>query len=546
VQGTDARPVHAVESFDYTLQPRRYCMTCMTTFSSGEPVCPRSGVDCKLVEVKRRIHGWVGLQRYMHEEDFGVDLIRNGRVIEVRNKDLFIWNGGDRPEREYPIDDQRNRGRFIGEIHMDHCRVSYTKDRFERDDPAWAEMVNMMRGEGPLQPQKARGLGFAPQDAPLYRLFQAFRRSSPQGKTGRWTRILAVKNNERAIEMADLFDKGDPDYQTDEKWYELVEEEDRAIVGAAPNPTSPSPAPPEMPDGFLDDGDLAGVPALPDQLAPAPAPPQRQKIHELSRVYKHPLLKVEFNVEAFLVEPGDPDLPPRAPWMVRIDDPATRTFLYLVQPDHNIFQSSTMTPLDGLLSELALKTHDFLKDTRPNDALFSAILSEFRSEYATETQLDSREIIAQAEAALREIALSIAPSVASGAAQRLFDEMSDHHRELIRRKVAASGASAVQTVVANGEFLVYADADGVRCFVGAHPELFFDGRFWEQPHATLDYGSDKVNVEARRRVLERFDNYLADAAWLTSQSPRDLDRNDRDAVIRATLSLRLLRPDRAT
>ncbi len=49
----------------------------------------------------------------MHEEDFGIDIIRNGRVIEVQNKDLFVWSGGERPEREYPIDDQRNRGRSL-------------------------------------------------------------------------------------------------------------------------------------------------------------------------------------------------------------------------------------------------------------------------------------------------------------------------------------------------------------------------------------------------------------------------------------------------
>ena len=126
----------------------------MTTFGVAES-CPTAGPDCDVVEVERRLHGWLGLQRYMHEEDFVIDLIRNGRVIESQNKDLFVWTGEERPEREYPIDDQRNRGRFIGEVHLDHCRVSYTKDRFERDDPSWTEMVTLVRGEGPLQPQKA-------------------------------------------------------------------------------------------------------------------------------------------------------------------------------------------------------------------------------------------------------------------------------------------------------------------------------------------------------------------------------------------------------
>lgn len=524
----------------------------MTAFT-GDPVCPGSGIDCNIIEVRRRLHGWVGIQRHLHEEDFGIDIVRNGRVIEPRNKDLFVWNGGERPEREYPIDDQRHRGRFIGEIHLDHCRVSYTKDRFERDDPAWAEMVALVRSEGPLQPNKARALGFSPQDTPLYRLFQAFRRTSPQGKTSRWSRILIVKNNERAIEMSELFDRGDPDYQTDEKWYELVEDEDRAIVGAAPFTSSPSVAPPESPPGFMDDGDpdadvITGrnTPLIPlnvTPVAPPPLPP-RQKIRELSRIYKHPLLKIEFNIEAYLVDKKDPDLPQEAPWVLKMDDTATRIFLFLIRADHPIFRSSTMTPLDGLLSELAFRACEFLREVRPADALFSAILSEFRSEYATETRLDSREVIAQADAMLRELALALSRDTSPEDLQRLFADMPESFQETIRRKVAASGASSLQAVTENGEFLAYAEPSGIRWFISHHPELFFDGQFWAQPYSTLDYGSPSVNDEARSHVIERYDSYVADAVWLASQTPRDLDRCDRDEVIRATFSLRLLRADR--
>ncbi|MGD7154098.1 ATP-binding protein [Ralstonia solanacearum] len=550
VQGFDGRPVHSVETFDFELPARQYCLTCMLSFS-GTQGCPTAGPECKAIEVKRRLHGWVGLQRYMHEEDFGLDIIRNGRVIEVQNKDLFVWSGGDRPEREYPIDDQRNRGRFIGEIHLDHCRVSYTKDRFERDDASWAEMVRLVRGDGPLQPQKAKTLGFEPQDAPLYRLFQAFRRSSPQGKTGRWSRILAVKNNERAIEMADLFHKGDAEYQTDEKWYELVEEEDRGIVGATPTPTGPGSASPTIPDGFLDDGDappaedVGVLPSPPTEPAPASTPvkPTRQKLHELSRVYKHPLLKVEFTVEAFMVISDDPDLPRKAPWALKIEDPGTRTFLFLFDADHPVFRSVTMTPMDALLAELAVKTYEFLKDASPDSAVFSTILSNFRGEYADDAKLDPRSIIAFADKALREIAESIDGVGDVVAFNTLFAELSPTAQEKIRRKIASTGMNGAQAVIDSGEFLSYAEAPDIRQFVRSHPELFFDGKFWAQPYSSLDYGDAKVNTEACERVMERYDAYLADAVWLASQSPRDLDRCDRDELIRATLSVRLLGQD---
>lgn len=549
VQGADGRSVHAVESFDFALPSRLYCKTCMLSFMERS-TCPTNSPQCDVIELKRRLHGWVGLQRYLHEEDFGIDLIRNGRVIEAQSKELFVWNGGERPEREYPIDDQRYRGRFIGEIHLDHCRVSYTKDRFERDDPAWVEMVALVRGEGPLQPQKARSLGFGPQDAPLNRLFQAFRRSSPQGKSGRWSRILVVKNNERAIEMADSFNKGEADYQTDERWFELVEEEDRALVGASLSSTNPTPTPVEIPEGLVDEAsDVDGSESQTLNLTP-PAPVQtpkpvftRERLHELSRIYKHPLLKVEFNIEAFFVDKNDPDLPRNAPWVVKLEDPGTRTYLYLFNPSHNIFRSITMTPIDALLNELAFRTYDFLKDASLGTAHFASILADFRQEYATAESLNSKEIIANSDSVLREIALAPTKTTTLEENRELFQKLPELEQDTIRRKVSASGASGLQSVIDDGDFLAYLSPNGIRQFFKSNAQLFFDGQYWDQPYVHLDYGNANVNVEAQGRVIERYDGYLKDVEWLATQTPRDLDRADRDEIIRATLSIKLLRSD---
>ncbi len=183
---------------------------------------------------KRHVHGWIGLQRFLSSTDYGIDFIRNGRKIEIANRDLFFWrdpNSGP-VELEYPIDDPRQRGRFVGEIHLDHCRVTYMKDRFDRTDPAWDEMIAIVRGEGPLQPQKAAGLGFSQNESPLFKLYQAFRRSSPPKArvAGGWANVLVVKDNDRAEGMAKKFQEGDSDYLTDEKWWELVQEDDNKLL----------------------------------------------------------------------------------------------------------------------------------------------------------------------------------------------------------------------------------------------------------------------------------------------------------------------------
>ncbi|CDX21518.1 conserved hypothetical protein [Mesorhizobium plurifarium] len=348
--------------------------------------------------------------------------------------------------------------------------------------------------------------------------------------------------------MADAFNRNDPEYQTDEKWFALVEEEDRVLVGAVPPATGPGTTPPDLPSGFMDDGDHPTLqppqqPTMTIEPETVPPAPTRQKLYELSRIYKHPLLKVEFNIEAFVCGQLDPDLPRRAPWVIKLEDPGTRTFLFLFNSAHSVFRSVTMTPIDGLLAELALKMFDFLRDTSPDSANFASILADLRAEYATDTKLDSKAIISAADAALRDIALSIVDLTGTEAPRRLFDTLSADVQDTIRRKVASRGVTNIQSVVNAGEFLAYADASHIKLFVHDHPNLFFDGRFWAQPYAGIDFGNEKVNEEARAKVTERYDAYLADAVWLSTQSPRDLDRCDREELIRATLSVGLLSPD---
>lgn len=322
--------VHAVERFNVVLPPRRYCTTCLATIPDDSVGCPTNSPSCSIVAVERRVRGWVGVQRYLHETDFGLDLIRNGRTIELANPDLFLWKEGDNTQIEYPIDDPRKRGRFVGEIHIDHCRVSYTKDRFERDDPAWLEMVRVVRGEGPLLPQKAKSLGYGVNSSPLYRLFQAFRRSSPQGKNGLWSRILVVRDNDRAIEMAAKFQDNDPEYLDDEKWYQLVEEQDNAVLGGATatTPGGPTPATTEIPPGFVDPpaATAAAVPTTEPQPAEPSAVAARRPIFELTRKYVHPTYRVEYDVQGFVVAPNDPELGAGQPWTLRLTDVGTRTY----------------------------------------------------------------------------------------------------------------------------------------------------------------------------------------------------------------------------
>lgn len=555
---TPVGTVHAVERFNVALPPRRYCTTCMAMLPEDATTCPTANDSCNVVEAARRVRGWVGIQRYLDDTDYGLDFIRNGRKIELSNKDLFLWREGDSAEIEYPTDDQRKRGRFVGEIHLDHCRVSYTKNRFERDDPAWEEMVRVVRGDGPLQPLKAKTLGYGGNSSPLFRLFQAFRRTSPQGKNGLWSRILVVKDNERAVEMASHFEENDPDYLDDERWWQLVEEQDRAVLGE-PAPSAPvgsPPSPSDIPTGFLDEvtppnlaipgaGVAPATPSPSTSTSPEPPPvPARRPIFELTRKYVHPTYRVEYDVQGFVAAPNDPDLGSGHPWNLRLTDVATRTYAFLADTSHDVYRSTTMTPLDALLTELSYRTIEFLRETAP-EATLASILADFRRDYCTDTRLDAGDIIVQATNVFTQIAQALPANMGTGDGENLYGELSEAEKAFIGRKMVARGVTTPRNAITSGAFLGYAEPQTIRAFFVRHPALFLDGKYWEDEYANLDYGAPEVTAEARSLVLARYDAYLADAVWLAGQSPADLERSSRDALIRASLSLKLLLPDTA-
>ena len=124
--------IPAVFDIDERLPDRLVCMDCGAWQDLGEAVCEQ----CESLRVEsreRRIWGWIGIQRYLHPSDFGLDFIRNGRKILLRDLSLFRWDDPDDPtgrgEVEYPFEFPR-AGRIVGEIHVGHVGVNYQKNAF--------------------------------------------------------------------------------------------------------------------------------------------------------------------------------------------------------------------------------------------------------------------------------------------------------------------------------------------------------------------------------------------------------------------------------
>lgn len=543
----------AFQRIDRRLPDRPFCISCWQWLAASDTVCPACNSRTHVVQRKRHVHGWIGLQRYLSSTDYGFDFIRNGRKIEIGNRDLFYWRDPNSAivELEYPIDDVRQRGRFVGEIHLDHSRVTYMKDRFDRTDPAWDEMVGIVRGEGPLQPQKAASLGYSTNESPLFKLYQTFRRSSPPKArvAGGWANVLVVKDNDRAEEMAKKFGDGVAEYQPDTKWWELVEEEDNRLLtpsGIASNAVTGASGGSSLP-GFGTGSDGASptagaVVGRTQSQAPAlnPPTPKRIPIPSLAREYKHDATSLRWDVKAFEVEPTDSDLgSAERPWLLRRLPDGTAEFF--INSGHSIFRSATMTPLDGLLCELAYKAADFTR-SQSTPPSFAEILAELRDKYGAALKLDPMALLNSTEILFRGIAQAWPSGIDATDANKLFNELLSSDREAIQHRMATRSVANPQQVISEGRFLEFAPSRVVVAFILAHPYLFFDGNCWEDSYADLDYMHPAATEEARRRVVQHYEALLADAVWLSEQDAAGLEVVPRERVLRASLAVELLAP----
>lgn len=537
--------VDAFQAVNVDLGDRLFCSACWQWLQADVRVCPSCDSPDQVVSRLRRIHGWLGIQRYLSARDFGIDFVRQGRKIEIANMDLFNWDNDGALEPEYPIDDPRFRGRIVGEIHLDHARVTYTKDRFDRDDLAWDEMVRAVRGEAPLRPDRARELQYELNTSPMSLLFQAFRRSTPHRQiAGAYAKLLMVPDNDLATELANRFYAGESEYQSDVKWYELAEQKDGELLSGPTDGTENGARTADL-SGFSDseepDHDVDVNSDLVEPNQPTVQPPLRVPLAAMSRRYVNDTTQLRWVVEAFHVASNDPDLGgPEEPWQLIPNGQGG--YQFLVNHDHTVFQSATMTPLDALLAHLAWMAVDFQREQGPGTT-FGNVLADLRDRYATHSRLDPISLSVEASNTITTIGRSLSRNVDDGDGNILFQELSPSEQDMVRHRMAARTVPNPQSVVNEGKFLAYAPGGAVASFFERHPELFLDGKYWEAPYASLDYGSESATAEARSRVVQRFVDLLRDADWLAEQDPSNLAEAGRSRLLRAALALDLLAPD---
>lgn len=395
--------IRATESFDQVFGKKYRSRTTGEVFDSPEGLDPADAI-----EFEERVHGWIGIQRYLDTEDYGIDIIRNGRVIEKANKDLFYWIEEDGSSRqEYPIDDPRRRGRIVGEIHLDHGYVFYTKKGFERDHYSWHQLMLTVRDNEPLTKRENN----TPNTSPLGKIFRAFRRSSPQ-RPQTYSDILVVKDNEKAKAGVEGYRKGEDPYRDMSWWDEQLAASDAADApavpdapsvdimglgaGSTPPATTPNTVPPAAGSGAASTAAATavsspaaavGAPAQPAPAAPSHSAPERKHLRQMDMRVNGPTSDRVYRAAVYQVND------PSSNVGLSGKPSANGVFEIEVNPAHEVFKSSSFQVIDAVLTEFA---HHVTEEENARGSAtpigFGEMLSTLRAQYRVNNSLDPNRL----------------------------------------------------------------------------------------------------------------------------------------------------------
>ncbi|MEP5764950.1 MAG: ATP-binding protein [Halieaceae bacterium] len=528
VKTKDFGNVSAILPIEGEFSSRKYCNTCWVWLSDHEDVCSACGSDQDLTERNRTVRGWIGVQRYFDKNDYGIDLIRNGRVIETSNKSFFTFIDSDGEDLfEYPRDATHWGGRIVGELEIDFVRVSHQKDAFDKLDPEWKHVVSVVRGNSPLQPQIAKRMSLPPNDSPLARLYSAYRKGDAGLKS-------LVPGNEQGgglnsglvIEYKEKFYAGEYEFQSDEKLFDLVQRAERAKRGGSAGAD-------EARGKFPIVGEKTKTPESQQSGSGKNLSKELSEVKDtrLSRVYEYPELpgNPKITVEAFSVS-GPIE---GKPFVVEPSGPVLR-FRY--SPRHNFFEDSLETPTDCLIVEMA---HHFLalaSETIKNWPL-SVVSRQLRDRYFPDSVSDVNGIADQAESCLLDLKAYLEDSLPQ-VAQVPLDSLTETCVAQIRSNALRDEGADTEkatSLIQDGMFGRFLDSKYLVEVVENWPALVMDGKFYSQPF-------ENIEEPLRARSLKGVLDCLDDLVWLSEDSCGTVNKDTawRLRYARAIASLNLL------
>lgn len=517
----EGREIPAIKPLDIPLPPALACMDC--GHWQNPDLMLDTCVQCDgedLQHRERRIHGWIGVQRYLDESDFGLDLLRNGRKIRVGDQTLFAWEDPDsgRLVPEYPVDLPTGQGRIVGEIHLDHVAVGYQKIDFNRETREWRQAVIRIRGEEPMRPKKAKDLGYRTNASPLAEIFRGYQENRPGARClipgGGKTAL-----HEAARDWGKEFHKGTPEYLTDEIWYQSVIRHDEIRDNGGQADTTPIEGPSTggnlsgrtglTPLGGGSDDQTSGSTGS-NGVAEAEEPEEveteeqrfaryregARKLYELDGQVSLPRLGrrqvTVYETQERLMDEQDRVIPSvtRMGRGVQLE-----VFLYSAHP---VFREYGRDPRDYALMEIAQTLHAFDPEDQRITAVAAEVTRQFPDQRVTEAALRER-----ADSLLDTVRDLMRPVIVERA-EELWGKLPEPcrlraERDAGRAKPSLDWANAIK----EGEFVAHLDASGIAFLIEYVPQDFLDGTVFHTTWATWsDLETKKSQVAQAARPLE--------------------------------------------
>jgi hypothetical protein len=482
----------AVQLVDTSFSEAKICQSCgaeQEPDHSG-PCSECGGID--FIDKTRRIWGWLGVQRSLETEEYGIDLIRHGRTIESKSKDFFKFRDPDTEalELEYPIE-QTNRGRIVGEIHCDHVPVEFTKQSFERGQD-YRQMHGVVRGRTWLRPNYAKQHLGAINESKLAILYAGVRRLDPGKK------YLIPGNGDKAIHLeaknwAAKFHAGDDKYRLDTKWWDAcvshddlaVGETDKGGAGEAktPGPDPFAPKPSKTESELLGEKKPKTIKEHAEEWRAGAA-----KREDLSKALFLKIIDHKFEItvwESVTEIKLDSEISPRPSYLM----PTTgANFEIFVSKRHFLLQQFSRSATDIALGEAA---HHLTKQgTR---ASYGEVLAELITKYPEEEK--SENVTRQKCNALKDIIRARLPILISNRSKEVWAAIATEQRSKIEAYAADNSQIDLTLIGERGEFARYISWRALIEVIAYIPEAILDNQLFSQSMG------GKVSTLATKRVL---------------------------------------------